>query len=86
MDNRITSYNVCYTKLLRQKDGAGVLWKNWRLLENRELYNIADDPHQDKDVSSEYPEIVSKMRAHLDKWWNGVKDDVYEIQKVTIVV
>jgi len=85
--SRMPTFKVNYTNenpAIPQKDGAGVLWKNWRLLENRELYNIADDPHQDKDVSSEYPEIVSKMRAHLDKWWNGVKDDVYEIQKVTI--
>jgi arylsulfatase A-like enzyme len=69
---------------LPQRDGAAVLWKQWRLLENRELYDVGSDPHQDHDVSAKYPEVVEKMRAHLDKWWNGVKDRAMVPQRVVI--
>jgi arylsulfatase A-like enzyme len=66
------------------KDGAAVLWGDWRLLENRELYNVGTDPHQDKDVSAEFPDMMQKMRNHLDNWWNGVKDHVSDVQRVII--
>lgn len=67
-----------------QRDGAGVLWRKWRLLENRRLYDIGSDPHQDNDVAAQNPEVVAKMRSHLDSWWNGVKDDVNVPQRVII--
>jgi arylsulfatase len=67
-----------------QRDGAVVLWKQWRLVENRELYDVQKDPHQDKDVASEYPDVVQKMRAHLTSWWDGLKDQVMEPQRVVI--
>ncbi|MEO1011102.1 MAG: arylsulfatase [Bacteroidota bacterium] len=85
--SRMPMFQVKYTTenpAIPMKDGAGVLWKNWRLLENRELYNISIDPHQDNDVAAENPEVVAKMRAHLDKWWNNVKDKVHEPQRVII--
>ncbi|MDA8743746.1 arylsulfatase [Rubripirellula amarantea] len=66
------------------RDGAGVLWKKWRFLENRKLYNIDNDPHQDHDVADQHPEVVKRMRSHLDRWWDGVKDDVMTPQRVII--
>ncbi|QGY44289.1 sulfatase-like hydrolase/transferase [Maribellus comscasis] len=85
--SRMPNFKVKYTTknpAIPQRDGAGVLWKNWRLIENRELYNIAADPHQDKDVALEYPEIVQKMRNHLNNWWDAVKDEVAVVQRVVI--
>jgi len=67
-----------------KKDGAAVLWKRWRLLENRELYNLDSDPMQAKNIIDEHPEIVKKMRNHLDTWWEDVKDLANEPQRVVI--
>lgn len=67
-----------------RKEGAAVLWKHWRLLENERLYDLRSDPHQDSDVADEHPEVVAKMRDHLDQWWAGVKDEAEEIQRVVI--
>lgn len=69
---------------LPSKDGAAVLWGRWRWLENRALYDVAADPLQNKDVAAEHPEIVARMRAHLEEWWNGVKDRVNEPGRVII--
>lgn len=85
--SRMPMFKVTYTKgnpAIPQRDGAVVLWKDWRLLENRMLFNVRNDPHQDKDVADEHPEVVAKLRSHLEDWWQGVRDDVLEPQRVVI--
>jgi len=84
---RMPTFNVAYTKgnpAIPRREGAAVLWKHWRLLEDRALYDLRRDPHQDRDVAADHPEMVAKMRAHLDQWWDGLKDDVLEPQRVII--
>lgn len=85
--SRMPTFRVTYTKgnpAVPQRDGAAVLWKQWRLLENRMLFNVKADPHQDRDVAAEHPQVVAKMRAHLEQWWGGVKGSVMEPQRVII--
>ena len=85
--SRMPGFRVTYTKgspAIPRRNGAAVLWKNWRLLENRMLFDVATDPHQDQNVAAEHPEVVAKMRDHLQQWWNGVKDDVMTPQRVVI--
>lgn len=85
--SRMPGFKVTYTKgnpAIPRRDGAAVLWKKWRLLENRRLYNVEQDPHQDRDVSAEHPEVVAGMQRHLQVWWDGVKGDVLEPQRVVI--
>lgn len=67
-----------------KKEGAAVLWKNWRLLEDRELYNVQADPLQTRGVAAANPEVVGQMRKHLNAWWAGVKDQVNEPERVVI--
>lgn len=85
--SRMPGFKVKYTKgnpAIPAKDGAGVMWQKWRLLENRELYNVAEDPHQDRDVADQHPDVVAKLRGHLNDWWNSVRDDVNSPQRVII--
>ncbi len=67
-----------------RREGAAVLWKRWRLLEDRELYDLTTDFHQDKNVIDQHPEVAAKMRAHLNAWWDGLKDEVNVPQRVVI--
>lgn len=67
-----------------RKDRGAVLWKRWRLLRDKELYNVADDPAQQRDVYAEHPEIVAQMRDFYDQWWNGVKDQVNVPERIVI--
>ena len=85
--SRMPPFQVSYTKdnpSIPKKDGAAVLWKNWRLLENRELYDLGSDPHQDHDVASDHPDIFQQMSDHLAKWWDDVEEDALEVQRVVI--
>ncbi|MEM9478145.1 MAG: arylsulfatase [Verrucomicrobiota bacterium] len=69
---------------IMRREGAGVLWKHWRLLKDRELYNLKTDPQQTNNVIHAHPDVTTKMRAHLDAWWSEVKDIANEPQPVII--
>ena len=66
------------------REGGLVLWKRWRMLQDRELYNLDKDPLQQDNVIDQYPEVAVKMRAHLDAWWDDVNDMANEPQAVII--
>lgn len=35
-----------------------------------ELYNLAQDPHEEKNVAEEHPELVERLEARIDDWWD----------------
>ncbi|MEM6363109.1 MAG: sulfatase-like hydrolase/transferase, partial [Planctomycetota bacterium] len=85
--SRMPGMKVTYTDgnpAVPRRDGAAVLWRKWRLLENRMLFDIATDPHQDHDVADQHTEVVAKMRDHLNSWWDNVKDTVNQPERVRI--
>lgn len=45
------------------REGAAVLWKRWRLLEDRELYDLGSDPLQQHNVIADHPAITSAMHG-----------------------
>ncbi len=65
-------------------DGAAVLWKRWRLLENKELYDLTKDPAQQTNVIAEHPEVARQMQAHLRAWWSEIEPIVNEPQPIII--
>ena len=66
------------------KGDAAVLWGKWRLVGNRELYDIATDPAQAHDLAAEHSEIVEKMRDHYDKWWAEIEPTVNQMSPITV--
>jgi arylsulfatase len=67
-----------------QKGDACVLWRKWRLVGDKELYDLAGDPAQKEDVAGRFPEIVAKLRAHYERWWGEVKPRLDEFSRVVI--
>lgn len=50
-----------------------VVQENWKLLLNKdlsyhELYQLSEDPLEEKDLSSEKPEVVSRLEKSLEEW------------------
>lgn len=69
----------------RPKPGdAVVLWQRWRLVSDRELYHLADDPGQQRNVIDQFPEVAAALRAHYAGWWAGVEPRVHEISPVHV--
>lgn len=52
-------------RVLIESYSGVAMTKEWRLVENEELYNIQKDPTQSNDVATEYPEIRYKLRKAL---------------------
>jgi arylsulfatase A-like enzyme len=52
---------------------ALVMWNKWRLIGPDRLYNVAEDPHQDKNVAERHPKIAKAMSDHYDNWYVEAK-------------
>jgi arylsulfatase len=64
--------------------GAAVLWRQWRWLENRRLYDVQADPLQQRDVAAEHPDIAAALRKRLEAWWQDCGPRANEPQPVII--
>lgn len=58
------------------KGDATVMWNQWRLVANTELYDISTDPGQQRNVINEFPDIARKMRDHYQSWWKTVEPTI----------
>ena len=66
------------------KGEAAVLWNKWRLVKDKELYDIASDPAQAKDVAAAHPDIVKRMQDHYNAWWAGVEPNLQNFSPLSI--
>ncbi len=41
----------------------------WRLVNNKELFDIANDPFESHDVAAKHPNVIGKIRQAYDQWW-----------------
>ncbi|MFC1766099.1 arylsulfatase [Planctomycetota bacterium] len=47
-----------------------VMKDKWRLLNGRELYDLATDPEQRRDIAAQHPKLVAELRAEYEAWWD----------------
>jgi uncharacterized sulfatase len=82
-------YGECFTHNARDLNhpAANLRWRwiidgPWKLIvpdptnepdEKPELYNLADDPREEKNLAAAHPDRVAKLRALVDAWWNPAK-------------
>lgn len=67
-----------------EKWDASVIWGKWRLIKGTELYDFQADAGEEKNLASQHPEIVGKMREHYERWWAGVEPTLSEVCPITI--
>ena len=51
---------------------ACVIRGPWRLVKGTELYDVAADRSQSRDVAAEHPDVVARLREDYESWWQGV--------------
>jgi arylsulfatase len=66
------------------KGDASVLWKNWRLMNGTDLYDIAADPGHEHNLAEKHPEVFRKMQGHYDRWWSDIEPRVNQLTDLTI--
>ena len=53
---------------------SSVMKQKWRLVNGSELYDLATDPGQRKDIAADHPDVVADLRAGYDEWWKIVSE------------
>jgi arylsulfatase len=66
------------------KGDAAVMWQKWRLVGDKELYDLRTDPAQKANVIEKHPDVVKKLREHYSKWWAGVEKGLDEFQPISV--
>ncbi len=45
----------------------------FRLVNNQELFDLAADPGETRNVLAEHPDVVAELRAAYDRWWSDIQ-------------
>ena len=51
--------------------GSAVRTQRWRFVNNKELYDIQNDPYEAKNVAADHPEVIAELRKAYDSWWES---------------
>jgi hypothetical protein len=46
--------------------------QQYKLVEGKELYDLQADPNEQRDISSQQPEITARMRKGVEEWFRDV--------------
>lgn len=52
--------------------GAVGMTSRWRLVDNKELFDIRQDPGQTRNVIADHPEVVASIRRDFEDYWAKV--------------
>jgi arylsulfatase A-like enzyme len=50
--------------------------QRFKLVNHSELYDLQNDPGEQRDVSDQYPEVVAELQKAYDTWWDDVQADL----------
>ncbi len=51
---------------------TSIMTDRWRLVDDRELYDIGQDPGQQRNVIDDYPEVAARLRDEYEHWWEDI--------------
>ena len=51
---------------------SAVMTKRWRLVNGKQLFDMTADPAQKKDVATDHPEVMARLIAAYDGWWESL--------------
>lgn len=52
---------------------TAVMRGNWRLVNQRELYQLDQDPGQQHEVAGQHPEQVAHLQSAYEAWWGSLQ-------------
>ena len=61
-----------------------VITRDWRLINGEQLYATKTDRAQQNNVAEQNPEIVQRLRAEHEKWWQEAEHYFSEFSHITL--
>ncbi len=80
----VIQYNRMGESAPRKGSTSVVLSQRWRLLEGKQLYDLARDPQQKVNVIEAHPGVAARLAAHYDAWWAGIVPEIERVEAVGI--
>ncbi|MEM8524411.1 MAG: arylsulfatase [Bacteroidota bacterium] len=71
---RIVVVDTQRKKLPKKWKNTSVMQNTWRLVNNEELYNLANDPSQLNNIIEVRPEKAQQLEAAYEKWWSSMEE------------
>jgi arylsulfatase A-like enzyme len=66
------------------KGDACVAWKRWRLVGDKELYDLAADFEQRQNVLDRHPDVAERLRKDYDAWWSEIAPHVNDHSAIIV--
>jgi arylsulfatase A-like enzyme len=76
LDNRILISDTQRQDWPKKWKNASVMQATWRLVNNKELYNLRSDPSQQKNLYDQFPEKVAELAQGYENWWESIQEDI----------
>jgi len=51
---------------------TSVMTNRWRLIDNKELYDMTVDPGQKRNIIDQHPEVAKSLRQEYNLWWEDI--------------
>jgi arylsulfatase B len=61
-----------------------VMSERWRLIDNKELYDIDADPGQRSNVIDKHPEVVQQLRKYYDELWADLQPGLNNVPMIPL--
>lgn len=89
-ENTLPTRVVCVerqrTMLPEKWSGTTAMQGSWRLVNDKELYDISVDPGQQKNVIRQHPEVAESLSSAFDAYWEKVTPGDREPSRAAIGV
>jgi len=63
---------------------CAVMTDRWRLVNGKQLFDMRADPGQKKDVANEHPDVVRRLRAAYEAWWEDIDERFDEYARIVL--
>lgn len=63
---------------------CAVMTDRWRLVNGSELFDMAADPGQRRDVAATQPAVVAELRQAYERWWSDISSRFDEYCEISI--
>ncbi|QXP63043.1 arylsulfatase [Polaribacter sp. HaHaR_3_91] len=82
LENTVTNWEdrLMFTHCGRWKTGKveeakytkmAIRSQQWRFVNNKELYDVINDPGETKNIALENPEVIEDFKQPYDEWWSN---------------
>jgi arylsulfatase len=74
---------VQYGQVPRKFDSC-IIWGKWRLVHGEELYDVAADRGQRRNIADKHRDVVAEMRGYYEMWWKGLEPTLNDFVPIYI--